>query len=109
MTIEGKIFEIIYINSKIVEIVIRKKKGERIYPIAFVGFSDTINDIKTLGLEKTDRIKINFTLMSKKFEDKNGRSRYSTSPMIDGIDLIEKTQSKQIEVSFVDMETGEIL
>jgi hypothetical protein len=108
MTIEAKIFDL-NIKDKIVEVVVRKKKGDRIFPICFIGFSKTIQSVKDLGIEKTDKIKLGYTLSSKKYTDKNGVERYSTSAIIDWIELIEKNASTQTEVIFVEKETGEIL
>jgi len=109
MVVEGKIFELNSSNPKIIEVVIRKKKAERYFPICFIGFSQTMEAIKTLGIEKTDKVRINFTLSSKKWEDKNGVSRYSTSAIIDAIDLIQKNAQGQTEVVFIDSATGEIM
>jgi hypothetical protein len=109
MTIEGKVFDIIKNHPKVIEIVVRKKKGDRFYPICFVGFSKTIENVEKLGVEKTDKIKMGFTLSSKKYTDRNGNERYSTSAIIDWIDLIEKNASKQTEVIFVNENTGEII
>ncbi len=107
MTIEAKIFDL-NIKDKIVEVVVRKKKGDRIFPICFIGFSKTIQSVKDLGIEKTDKVKLGYTLSSKKYTDKNGVERYSTSAIIDWIELIEKNASSQTEVIFVEKDTGEI-
>jgi imidazole glycerol phosphate synthase subunit HisF len=109
MVVEGKIFELNGTNPKIIEVVIRKKKAERFYPICFIGFSKTMEAIKTLGIEKTDKVRINFTLSSKKWVGKDGVSRYGTSAIIDAIDLIEKNAKGQTEVVFVNEDTGEII
>ena len=65
MTIDAKIFDINYSNPKVVELVIRKKKAERFYSICFIGFTQTIEALKTMGAEKTDKIRIGYTLSRK--------------------------------------------
>ena len=109
MTIDAKIFNINYSNPKVVELVIRKKKAERFYSICFIGFTQTIEALKTMGAEKTDKIRIGYTLSSKKYTNKDGVSRYSTSAIIDRVEMLEKNIVKQTEVVFVDHETGEII
>ena len=109
MTIDAKVFDINFSNPKVVELVIRKKKGDRFYPICFIGFSQTIETLKNLGVEKLDKIRIGYTLSSKKYVNKDGVSRYSTSAIIDRVDLLEKNGSTQTEVVFVNAETGEII
>jgi len=109
MTIDAKVFDINFSNPKVVELVIRKKKGERFYPICFIGFSQTIESLKSLGIQKLDKIRIGYTLSSKKYTNKDGVERYSTSAIIDRVDLLEKNPSNQTEVLFVNADTGEIL
>ena len=109
MTIDAKVFDINYSNPKVVELVIRKKKGDRYYPICFIGFSQTIDTLKQLGIEKLDKVRIGYTLSSKKYTNKDGVSRYSTSAIIDRVDLLEKKASAQTQVVFVNTDTGEIL
>ena len=109
MTIDAKIFDLNYSNPKVVELVIRKKKAERFYSICFIGFTQTIEALKTMGAEKTDKIRIGYTLSSKKYINKDGVSRYSTSAIIDRVEMLEKNIVKQTEVVFVDHETGEII
>jgi len=109
MTIDAKVFDINFSNPKVVELVIRKKKGERFYPICFIGFSQTIETLKSLGIQKLDKVRIGYTLSSKKYINKDGISRYSTSAIIDRVDLLEKNGSTQTEVVFVDSNTGEII
>jgi len=109
MTIDAKVFDINYSNPKVVELVIRKKKGDRYYPICFIGFSQTIETLKNLVVQKLDKVRIGYTLSSKKYINKDGIARYSTSAIIDRVDLLEKNGSAQTEVVFVNAETGEIM
>lgn len=109
MTIDAKVFDINFSNPKVVELVIRKKKGDRYYPICFVGFSQTIETLKNLGVEKLDKVRIGYTLSSKKYKNKDGIERYSTSAIIDRVDLLEKNASNQTELVYVDLHSGEII
>lgn len=109
MTIDAKVFDINYSNPKVVELIIRKKKGDRYFPICFIGFSQIIQELKQLGVEKLDKVRIGYTLVSKKYTNKDGVTRYSTSAIMDRVDLLEKGALKQTEVIFVDSQTGEIL
>ena len=109
MTIDAKIFDLNYSNPKVVELVIRKKKAERYYSICFIGFSQTIQALQTMGAEKTDKVRIGYTLSSKQYTNKDGIKRYSTSAIIDRVEMLEKSVVKQTEVVFVNSETGEII
>ena len=109
MTIDAKIFDLNYTNPKVVELVVRKKKAERFYSICFIGFSQIIESLKVMGAEKTDKVRIGYTLSSKKFTNKDGISRYSTSAIMDRVEMLDKNIVKQTEVIFVDSATGEII
>ncbi len=108
MTIDARVFQVNY-NDKVVELVIRKKKGERYYPICFIGFSETKQTLNDLGVEKTDKVRIHYTLQSKQYKGRDGNKRYSTSAIIDDVELLEKNAKKQTQIVFVDKETGEII
>ena len=112
MTIEGKVFEIVRKSEKVWEVVLRKKSKDKIVPIAFVAFSYTIGIVKSLNMKPKDRVKIQFSLQSKSFND-----RYYTSAIIDKIDILQRDmgtsnmfhpESLSTEYGDVDMETGEI-
>tara|TARA_B100000989_G_scaffold297489_1_gene283399 strand:- start:304 stop:672 length:369 start_codon:yes stop_codon:yes gene_type:complete len=106
--IEAKITEL-RINEKFVDIIITRKSNNRFFPLCFVGFSETIESIKNQGIEKTDKVKINFTARSKKRISKDNKEWYSTSLIIDNIELLEKKSSIQTELVYVDSNTGEIV
>tara|TARA_Y100000114_G_scaffold157259_1_gene188548 strand:- start:8454 stop:8822 length:369 start_codon:yes stop_codon:yes gene_type:complete len=106
--IEAKITEI-RLNEKFVDIIITRKSNNRFFPLCFVGFSETIESIKNQGIEKTDKVKINFTARSKKRVSKENKEWYSTSLIIDNIELLEKKSSIQTELVYVDSNTGEIV
>ena len=77
--------------------------------IGFIGFSQTIQALQTMGAEKTDKVRIGYTLSSKQYTNKDGIKRYSTSAIIDRVEMLEKNVVKQTEVVFVNSETGEII
>lgn len=109
MTIDAKVFQVNNTNPKLVELVIRKKKGDRFFPICFIGFQKIKNLLEQLSIEITDKIRIYYTLQSKQYIGKDGNKRYTTSAIIDNIELLEKNVKKQTEIVFVDKVTGEIL
>ena len=109
MTIDAKIFDLNYSNPKVVELVIRKKKAERFYSICFIGFSQIIEALQTMGAEKTDKIRLGYTLSSKQYTNKDGVKRYSTSAIIDRVEMLEKNVVKQTELVYINQETGEII
>lgn len=112
MTIEGKIFEINQQSDKLWEVVLRKKHREKIVPISFIAFGFTIQDVIKLKLRPKDRVKIQFHLQSKQYNE-----RYYTSAIIDKIDLLLRDngtpnmfhpESISTEYGDVDISTGEI-
>ena len=106
--VQARLTDVI-IDEKFVNVIITRKSKDKFFPLCFVGFSQSIDSIRNQGIEKTDKVKINFTARSKKYEDRNGKERYSTSLIIDNIELIEKNASTQTEVIFIDKNTGEII
>jgi|TARA_B100001094_G_C18059551_1_gene734331 hypothetical protein len=106
--VQARLTDVI-IDEKFVNLIITRKSKDKFFPLCFVGFSQSIDSIRSQGIEKTDKVKINFTARSKKYEDRNGKERYSTSLIIDNIELIEKNASTQTEVIFIDKNTGEII
>jgi len=112
MNIEGKVFDVIHRSDKVWEVVLRKKHKDKIVPISFIAFSFIIEDVKRLNIKPKDRIKIQFHLQSKMFND-----RYYTSAIIDKIDMLLKdtgtsnmfhTDLTSTPFGDVDMKTGEI-
>ena len=113
MILQGKIFDIIVINDKVAQIVIRKKLGEKIVPVAVNIFGywkdKALNELK---LKPKDKIKGNLYIKSKIF---NGR--YYTDIFYKDIILVDEfiasslTQSKMFDIDKeeVDEETGEIV
>jgi succinyl-CoA synthetase beta subunit len=113
MILQGKIFDIVIVNDKVAQIVIRKKLGEKIVPVAVSVFGywkdKALNELK---LKPKDKIKGNLYIKSKIF---NGR--YYTDIFYKDIILVEEhnasvlTQSKMFDIDTeeIDQETGEII
>ena len=113
MILQGKIFDIVVINEKVAQIVIRKKLGEKIVPVAVNVFGywkdKALNELK---LKPKDKIKGNLYIKSKIF---NGR--YYTDIFYKDIILVDEfvasslTQSNMFDIDKeeVDEETGEIV
>lgn len=104
MVITGRIFDIVIINDKFAQIVIRKKDREKILPVSITvgGFwkDKALNELK---LKPKDKIKGNLYLKSKLH---NGR--YYTDVFFREIIVVERAPIKMNEL-FIDMDTGEVL
>lgn len=113
MILQGKIFDIIVINEKVAQIVIRKKLGEKIVPVAVSVFGYWKDKaLKELKLKPKDKIKGNLYMKSKLI---NGRYYtdifYKDIIVVDEFNASVLTQSKMFNVDEeeVDEETGEII
>ena len=100
MVIEGYIFDKITISEKVIQIVMRRKHKEKYIYVCFIAFGRLIDKIAELDLEQKDKIRIEYYIKSKKWNE-----RYSTDAIIENIELKER-RTNQITVDF---ETGEIL
>lgn len=104
MIITGRIFDIVILNDKIAQIVLRKKDREKILPVSIsvMGYwkDKALNELK---LKPKDKIRGNLYLKSRLY---NGR--YYTDAFFREIILVEKAPQK-LGGLFVDTETGEIL
>lgn len=105
MKIEGKVFEVVKTSDKVWTVVLRKKKKERIFPVAFTCFSYTIEAIQEQGIDEKDRVMIDFHPKSNKWKE-----RYFTDLIVDKITLLKKDDStlSAFATEYVDEETGEI-
>jgi hypothetical protein len=120
MNITGRIFDIHIINDKSAQIVLKKKLGDKIVPVAIEVFGywkdKALNELK---LKPKDKIRGNFYLKSKLYKGK-----YYTDIFFKEIMKIEeyaptrlKTMRKttndphlfQTEHGLIDFETGEII
>jgi len=100
MVCKGVILDIIPATDTVVQVVIRVKKNDSYFPLAFTAFKDVKVLIQQVRMEKGDTVKIEYYLKSKKWQD-----RYFTSAIIEKIQIIAK---KSIQL-IIDMESGEII
>jgi hypothetical protein len=104
MQITGRIFDIVTINDKVAQIVIRKKDKDKVVPVAItiMGYwkDKAINELK---IRQKDKIKGNLYLKSRIYNDK-----YYTDVFFREIFVIEKAPIN-MNTLFVDKTTGEIL
>jgi hypothetical protein len=99
MVCKGVILDIIPATDTVVQVVIRVKKNDSYFPIAFTAYREIKVLIQQVNMEKGDAVKIEYYIKSKKWQDK-----YFTSAIIEKIQIIAK-KSPQMTI---DMETGEI-
>ena len=99
MVCKGVILDIIPATDTVVQVVIRVKKNDSYFPIAFTAYKEIKILIQQVNMEKGDAVKIEYYIKSKKWQDK-----YFTSAIIEKIKVIAK-KSPQMTI---DMETGEI-
>jgi len=113
MVIVGRIYEIVVINEKVAQVVLKKKMNDKIVPVAIAVFGywkDKI--IKEMKLKPKDKIKGNIYMKSNLY---NGK--YYTDVYFKEVYLIEegarpigsgKPQIEEEDDIKFDMETGEI-
>lgn len=105
--ITGKVFDIHEISDKEAQIVIRKKNGDKIVPVAINVFGFFYEKIKSQGLRQGDKIRGRVFLKSK-FWDKG--KKYFTDVYFKEIQILEKSNLIQYstKIKRIDTETGEI-
>jgi hypothetical protein len=99
MVCKGTILDLVPVTDTVMQVVIRVKKNESYFPVAFTAYLDVKVLIQQIKIEKGDSVKIEYYIKSKKWQDK-----YFTSAIIEKIQVIAK-KSPQMTI---DMETGEI-
>ena len=99
MVCKGVILDVIPVADAVVQVVIRVKKNDSYFPVAFTAYKEIKILIQQVKIEKGDAVKIEYYIKSKKWQDK-----YFTSAIIEKIQVIAK-KSPQMTI---DMETGEI-
>lgn len=106
MKAEGKIFDIIQISEKVWQVVIKKTRKAKFFPVAFICFSNCIEQIKQQNIQVKDRIVLKFYIKSNSYKGK-----YHTDAIVEEITLKNKF-SGSLSVFHndyaVDPETGEI-
>jgi len=101
MVCKGVILDLIPVTDTVMQVVIRVKKSDSYFPIAFTAYLDIKVLIQQIKIEKGDSVKIDYYIKSKKWQEK-----YFTSAIIEKIQIIAKKPSQQL---IVDLSTGEII
>lgn len=100
MIYRGSILDLKPVTDTVLEVVIRVKKNDSYSVIAFTAYKEIKILIQQVKMEKGDYVKVDFNLISKKWQDK-----YYLSAVIEKISVVSKKSPQLI----IDMETGEIL
>lgn len=101
MICKGSILDLVPVTDTVMQVVIRFKKNNSYFPIAFTAYLDIKVLIQQIRIEKGDTVKIDYYIKSKKWQDK-----YFTTAVIEKIKIIAKKPSQQL---IVDLSTGEII
>ena len=101
MVCKGVILDLIPVTDTVIQVVIRVKKNETYFPVAFTAYKEIKILIQQVKIEKGDVVKIDYYIKSKKWQDK-----YFTSAVIEKISIISKKSPQQL---LVDLSTGEII
>lgn len=114
MVITGRIFDIVVINEKVAQIVLKKKMADKIVPVAICVFGYWKDKaIKEMKLKAKDKIKANVYMKSKIY---NGK--YYTDVYFKEILLVEDAPINmnnkdrelfETDMGMVDTETGELI
>ena len=100
MVCKGSVLDLIPVTDTVMQVVIRVKKSDSYFPVAFTAYLDVKVLIQQIKIEKGDTVKIDYYIKSKKWQDK-----YFTSAVVEKIKVIAKKSPQLI----IDMETGEII
>lgn len=100
MVCKGVILDLIPVAEEVMQVVIRVKKKDSYFPVAFTGYRDIKILIQQVKIEKGDSVKIEYYIKSKKWQDK-----YFTTAVVEKISIVAKKSPQLI----IDMETGEII
>jgi len=103
----GRIFDIHEYSPQNAQIIIKKKIGDKIVPVAINIFGYYFNKIKSQGLKQGDKIKGKIYMKSK-FWDKG--NRYITDIFFKDVEIMQRSNQIQFSGKKVrfDTETGEI-
>lgn len=120
MVIVGRIYDIVVINEKVAQIVLKKKMNDKIVPVAITVFGYWKDRaLKEMNLKMKDKIKGNVYMKSKIY---NGK--YYTDVYFKEVYLVDETPPKPItaaagdlfkenivdtEDGMVDTDTGEMV
>jgi hypothetical protein len=112
MIYTGRIFDIVVINEKVAQIVLRKKDKDKIVPVAItvMGYWKD-KALKDMKLKPKDKIRGNIYLRSNLY-----KGRYYTDVMFREVFLVEPAPVKmsnglfvETDEGLVDSETGELM
>ncbi|MEN8787407.1 MAG: hypothetical protein ABF270_06270 [Flavobacteriales bacterium] len=106
MKVEGKVFDIVRISEKVWQVVIKKTRNQKFFPVAFVCFNQCIEQIKSQDIQVKDQIVIKYYIKSNSYKGK-----YHTDAIVEEIILKHKFQGplSVFHNYHYDTETGEIL
>lgn len=97
MQITGRIYEIVTVNEKVIQIILRKKDRGKFELSALTLFGYWKDKAMEQGLRPKDKIKANFRIRSNEH-----KGRYYSEAMCREIYIVEKAPYK------VDISTGEL-
>jgi len=100
MICKGTILDLIPVTESVMQVVIRVKRKDSYFPLAFTAFLETKILIQQIKIEIGDAVKIEYYVKSKKWQDK-----YLTSAILEKIKIIAKKSPQLI----IDLSTGEII
>lgn len=100
MICKGTILDLIPVTESVMQVVIRVKKNNSYFPVAFTAYLDIKILIQQIRIEKGDVVKIDYFIKSKKWQEK-----YFTSAIVEKIKIIAKKSPQLI----IDLSTGEII
>jgi len=113
MVITGRIFDIVVLNEKVAQIVLKKKIADKIVPVAICVFGYWKDKaIKEMKLKPKDKIKGNVYLKSKIYNGKYYTDVYFKEVLlIEDAVVMKKPESGlfQTDEGLVDTETGELI
>tara|TARA_R110000803_G_scaffold16317_1_gene44720 strand:+ start:3025 stop:3348 length:324 start_codon:yes stop_codon:yes gene_type:complete len=106
MKVEGKVFDIVRISEKVWQVVLKKTRNQKFFPVAFVCFNECIYQIKSQDIQVKDQIVIKYYIKSNSYKGK-----YHTDAIVEEIILKHKFQGplSVFHNYQYDPETGEIL
>lgn len=113
MVITGRIFDIVVLNEKVAQIVLKKKMADKIVPVAICVFGYWKDKaIKEMKLKPKDKIKANVYMKSKIYNGKYYTDVYFKDILLveDAVEFTKRGSGLfQTDEGLVDTETGELI
>ena len=69
MVCKGSVLDLIPVTDTVMQVVLRVKKSESYFPVAFTAYLDVKVLIQQIRIEKGDTVKIDYYIKSKKWQD----------------------------------------